>query len=143
MQSRVSRLAYLQVSCFIQQTDLLSWTMHVPLHKFPWNTKFLLKTTLVIFITTPWPLSHAHQKFKLSDCRTTMQKHCETSKMLQVRNSYTYHMASWALFLCAKSLIKQMTKHHVQDGRPMAEFLLAANKQRWSLMMTSCSSIDR
>ena len=44
----------------------------------------------VNFATTPRPLSHAHRKFKLSNCRTTMRKHCGTSKMLQVRYSYTY-----------------------------------------------------
>ena len=83
-------LAYLQVSrAASSDKQTLSWTMHVPLRNFPSSAKFLLKATLVIFATTPRPLSYAHQKLKLADCRTTMQKHCGTSKTLQVRYSYT------------------------------------------------------
>ena len=87
----------------------------------------------VIVATTPRPLSHAHPKFKLADCRTIMQKHCGTSKMLQVRYSYTPRPGCcWGKHtrtnVRAKPL-KQRTKHHVQDGRPMAEFSLAATKQ--------------
>ena len=127
-------LAYLQVGrAALSDKQTLSRTMHVLLRKFPSDAKFLLKTTLVIFATTPRPLSHAHPKFKLADCKTTMQKHCGTSKMLQVRYSYT---SPWFLLgkhtrknVSAKPL-KQRTKHHVQDGRPMAEFSLAATKRR-------------
>ena len=128
-------LAYLQVSrAASSDKQTLSWTMHVPLRKFLSSAKFLLKTTLVIFATTPRPLSHVYRKFKLADCRTTMQKHCGTSKMLQVRYSYTPSLLVvvgeiWALFLCAKPF-EQRTKHHVQDGRPKAEFWLEATKQR-------------
>ena len=127
-------LAYLQVSrAASPDKQTLSWTMHVPLRKFLSSAKFLLKTTPVIFATTPRPLSHAHPKFKLADCRTTMQKHCGTSTMLQVRYSYTPR--SWLLLgkhtctnVCAKPL-KQRGKHHVQEGRPMAELSLAATKE--------------
>ena len=83
-------LAYLQVGrAALSHKQTLSRTMHVLLRKLPSNAKFLLKTTLVIVATTPRPLSHAHPNFKLADCRTTMQKHCGTSKMLQVGYSYT------------------------------------------------------
>ena len=129
-------LAYLQVGrAALSDKQTLSWTMHVLLRKFPSNAKFLSKTTLVIFATTPRPLSHAHPKFKLADCRTNMQKHCGTSKMLQVRYSYTpCPGCCWGnihvqINVCAKPL-KQRAKVHVQDGRSMAEFSLAATKQR-------------
>ena len=128
-------LAYLQVGrAALSHKQTLSWTMHVLLRKFPSNAKFLLKTTLVIFATTPRPLSHAHPKFKLADCRTTMQKHCMWNKQ-NVTSQVQLHTSPWLLLgkhtrtnICAKPL-KQRTKHHVQDGRPMAEFSLAATKQ--------------
>ena len=45
-------LAYLKVSrAASSDKQTLSWTMHVPLRKFPSSAKFLLKTTLVIFAT--------------------------------------------------------------------------------------------
>ena len=104
------------------------------LSQIPVKRQILLKTTLVIVATTPRPLSHAHPKFKLADCRTTMQKHCGTSKMLQVMQ-VQLHSSPWLLLgkhtrtnVCAKPL-EQRTKHYVQDGRPMAEFSLAATKQ--------------
>ena len=80
----ISRLAYyLQISRFVQQTDTLSWTMHV-------FVNFSVFTTL-------WLLIHAPQIFKLSDLNPC---------------------------------VKQRTKHYVQDGHLMAEFLLAATKRR-------------
>ena len=57
--------------------ETLSWTMYVPLCKFPRSNKFLLKTTLLI-----------SQHTKNTSCQTAeplpMQKHRETSQMLQV-----------------------------------------------------------
>ena len=135
-------LAYLQVSrAASSDKQTLSWTMHVTLRKIPSSTKFLLKMTLVIFATAPRPLSHAHQKFKLADCRTTMQKHCGTSKMLEVRYSYTPSLLVvvgetytckcklQALFLCAKPL-KQRTKHHVHGHTPDGQILVSSYQRK-------------
>ena len=124
-------LAYLRVGrAALSHKQTLSWTMHVFLRKFPSNAKFLLKTTLVIVATTPRPLSHAHPKFKLQNhfAETLWNKQNVTSQV-------QLHTSPWLLLgkhtrtnVCAKTL-KQRTKHHVQDGRPMAEFSLAATKQ--------------
>ena len=62
--------------------------------------------------------------------------------MLQVRYSYTnsflvvvgnhslVNANNRRCFCVLNHKLKQRTKHHVQDGRPTAEFSLAATKQR-------------
>ena len=147
-------LAYLQVSrAASSDKQTLSWTMHVPLLKFPSSAKFLLKTTLVIFATTPRPLSHAHGKFNWQTaeplCRNTVkQAKCYksgTASSWLLSGKHTRENLNYRRCLY---VLKQRTKHHVQDGRSMAEFSLAAaaavpKKERWSLMMTSRLSIGR
>ncbi len=129
-------LAYLQVSrAASSDRQTLSWTMHVLLRKFPSNAKFLLKTTLVIFATTPRPLSHAHRQIQAvrlqkNYAETLWNKHNVTS---QVQPHTLAPGCCWEnihVQMYVLNHLKQRTKHHVQYGRAMAEFSLAATKER-------------
>ena len=75
-----------------RQTDVLSWTMHAPLRKFPWSAKFLLKTSTTLLIFATIPLSHADriiQDVRLQDDyaetlwnkqNVTSQVHCPSTR---------------------------------------------------------------
>ena len=148
-------LTYLQVSrAASSDKQTLSWTMYVPLRKFPSSTKSLLKTKLVIFATTLRPISHAHRNFKLTDCRTLCRNTLEQAKCYKsgtgthprsrlLLGKHTRANVNYRHCFLFARLLKQRTKHHVQEGRPIAEFSLLATKERWSLMMTPRSSIGR
>ena len=131
--------------------------MHVPLRKIPVKRQISVEGDTSYFCNNNTAAQPRIPIFKLSDCRNTLQKHCGTSKMLQVRycytpslprrlvvvgETYTCKCRLQALFPCDKP-VKQRIKHHVQDGRRMNSLQQLPNKERWSLMMTSRSSIGR
>ena len=96
--------------------------------------------TIVIFATQPRPFSHAHRNSSCQTAEPLCKNIVEQAKCY--KSGTDTHSRSWLLLVkntranvnyrrcfCFKPL-KQRTKHHVLDGRPMAEVSLAATKQK-------------